>query len=710
MPLTKDVVTRDAPTQVDCPNYVIMCEELKDVLKLADMLGKSDKVFMYMPEVDDATTMSMVEGAVRSGEWYVLDRHAGHLLRDIAQNIFPKASYDCHPQFRLFYVDSWETYQTLPTMFRMACIKMQSPIHQEMECRKLVHAVETDNLHKIIDHRACAALLTHNDQIAMLEKCMSCEAMITLLVDIDIEAENDDGVRAIDVALDKRHVEAVKKACSLGAVSYMIDLPKLNQPDTQDLLHAVVHSDKVPFDELAAVQYAATTNNAEVLREIFDARLDSTFAFTDYPLAAVMVKGYENVTQMMVDRMERVGLHPFRSAQFALYFMLEILGTEEDDIPASAFAFCESFASTVLADGSPPYPIPTPFLSRASDHPTLVNQLLSLADATHDPLGMMGWYVDKLPSHPYAYDCLQAFIIATSPIGNERADLIKAMILRGHDAIKLLTAAFANVKPNVFLRTEDPEDPSRYVEKTPVMFCTAYPSYPEALQVVLEGGSDVDYKNDVGLTPLQQVVIDLASDPMKYMHRLTEYAEVVRLLLAYGAVWETEAVPMFTTSLFRYCARHDLAPICYELLQRFPREDHRTLFLSCSENIRAGLVESFHRKAPEEWFFHPPAGYTSLPADVGVLARIFSYLPQRAVGFMGRTSLPFYCLTLLDQFWGDARPPSAICSRRQCYLHTIADRPVNRWVQCHDEPGYYCLYTGRRVAALPEDATLITAG
>eukprot|EP00754_Rhynchopus_humris_P048365 Rhum_TRINITY_DN7713_c1_g1::Rhum_TRINITY_DN7713_c1_g1_i1::g.24406::m.24406 len=377
--LSHDIPHLGDGVAVDTTTSVVMCECIDDVRALAAERGKADDILTFETGLHDDVQLQLLESAVAEGAWYVLTHEAPEsLLRSVARSVFPRPAYALHDAFRLFYVlpaklRSDAELARLPAIFRNATLDVQAPLHAELMARQLAHAVGRGSEHLTRRHGAWAAVLTWADQIALFRLCTSSEAMCLLAGHVDIAAQGARGMRLLDVALEKRFEAAVKLVCDAGGKSELVDLPSLSHPGTEHLLHAVVNSARVPFDEVAATHAAACVSDVEVLKALFSACLDRSFAYSDYPLAHVMLRDDTKVAQMLVDRMERVGLPPFRSAEISLHFLLETLSGGDDPArpvppPPSCHATLKRFCRCVADDGAPPYHVPRAAVEMAMQH------------------------------------------------------------------------------------------------------------------------------------------------------------------------------------------------------------------------------------------------------------------------------------------------------------------------------------------------------
>ena len=755
--LSKDIIVGDDPVAVDSATSVIMCESLKDIRDLDESQEEAARATLVVFDacLAEEVQLMLLESAVKNGHWFVLTPAAGFdFIRQASLKVLPRSVFHCHEAFRLFYVTSavdTEALLQLPTLFRSGVIHVQAPLVRELDARRLCRAVENANEYEVSLHRSAVRYLTWHDQIALCRRCRDETSFLAILEFADVSAVDSEGFSMLDVALDKRYQKATQKICDLGGKSDLVDLPQLSGPETQHLLETIVNSENVPFDEVAATHVAATIGDREVLKALFNARLDKSFAYSDYPLATVILQGDADITQLIIDRMECVGLPPFRSAEISLYFLLEVLegeiiheGEKTQVLPPTDFQnVLQRFCQCIIEEGALPYVVSRRAIEVAmAACPSIVDQLLNIADVTKDPFLMMDLYLERLPQHPMALECLKAFMMLISPEGTERRELAKRIIYRGPEALELLPEALKFISNKDCLLDAqvtdgddvvgEKEDSSggTCVGRTFLMLACAYPGYPAAVEVLLQEGCNPNVKNEVGLNIIQQMVVSVTNNPLKHKERLNVYGEIFRLLVERGVETSVQGLKDFGVSTLLACAeRLHLAPMCYHLLPQDVTAV-REMFFTWPLNLRCGIVnyhletrgasstlpdneaKTAHGCAVEDlvevpWLPRRPEQTCSTlcPLSTQTLNHILRFMDGHTLLKFSRTTPYHYGLTCRSAFYMDQEEilkrgggeafccPSPVFSGRALFVQLASGVSEHHWVEA-DDGGYVCFFTG----------------
>eukprot|EP01062_Namystynia_karyoxenos_P058585 TRINITY_DN50107_c0_g1_i1.p1 TRINITY_DN50107_c0_g1~~TRINITY_DN50107_c0_g1_i1.p1 ORF type:complete len:822 (+),score=245.25 TRINITY_DN50107_c0_g1_i1:98-2563(+) len=707
-------------------SVALHCTDVGLVEDYSEQVGMVDSVLRCDPLQKAEQQIDWALTAARSGRWYVVCNPGSlptETLRGLAQRVLALPAHEVSEKFILWIVCREEALQRLPQLLRSFLITLAPPLLSNIRARLLASAVEGDNLFLIRQRREDASFLNPGDRVELAARCRSEAGMLALLGGEEDEAAaegtavdtaalvaavRENGERILDIVIAKDWLQAAARVRDIGGHSDVLDVELLSRPQFQPMLEVLLARGNFPFSAASCVHRMALDGNHQILRMLFGARVDRDFNYDSYPLVQAAYSGCEEAAQIVVDRMECVGLHPYRDPRISLHILLGMLSPSPDELPElfressapvaltpAAMQIASRCAACVLEDGAPPYHIPPEAVAHlavlcsdaeeAAEKGALGNcgeaaaaagaqaaaprlrellrQVLTVADVSRSPDRLVWFYVDFAPDLKEALECMSCYmelLAEGSSPDQRRAETLRELMLRGTSHLPLFECALSYTGTDVRLWGKDGR------MRTPLMQCFELPGWPEACNAVLLRDKDPSARNEVGLNCLQQCVVDLTQDPLPYVRHISNYARLFASAVAAG-VETTVEPPDFATTLFGLCARAELAPLCYELLSPGPRLN---LILASSENMLANLV-SYRRQVqvaarppgadafaldsrqercrPQDKFDLPRS---LVPLSDEALCGVMGFLNRRDLALgIGLTCARFYFLSLRDELW-----------------------------------------------------------
>eukprot|EP00756_Hemistasia_phaeocysticola_P059465 Hpha_TRINITY_DN3623_c0_g1::TRINITY_DN3623_c0_g1_i1::g.1144::m.1144 len=734
--------------------------DLAAVEGYADEVGMGDQMLRCDLTLRPEQQVEWCATAAKSGKWFVVQEPGlvqSDALRRMAQEVLALPSTSISSDFIFWLVCGVEELERLPMLLRVNTLSLHAPLVECVRGRLLAQAMEQSNLFQVVKRRGDVNFLSASDRVEMLRRCQSEEIAMVLLgagPEEELETPQDtafvkqsyDAQRRslLDVALVKDWKRVAARLRDLGGRSECLDPALVGQESFLPMLEVLLERGEFPFSALDCVREVAAEGNTRVLRLLFGARVDRDFDYDSYPLVHALRSGSGGAAQAIVDRLECVGLHPFRDARIALHFLRGIFtpSSGQEEIPPldiSAMYFAGRCADCILDDGACPYDLPPGCITilvssikaeaiGEEEGLVLLRKMLRIADTKYSPEKLLPYYLDYSPNIPEARTCLSHFMELTAERGgnidNIRGEVLRELMFRGPSHLSLFELALSFTGADISLVCPDER------MRTPLHQCFELPGFPEACDVVLACDKNPDARNDAGLNCLQQAVVDMAQDILPYIEHMSAYARLFASVIAAG-VQTAVFPPEFATSLFGLCARAELAPLCYELLSPSP---HINLILACSDNLLASLV-SYRRQVLRA--ARPPGAepfaldkrqdearpdiawdlpHSIVPFDDASVTCLMSFLPRKDLACgLGATCARYYLLSLHDELWAVQQRHwehthdqprfgrGRVCSAKLHHHMHLSAAPLRRWVVVvgEGEELYQCLLTGERVRGRP---------
>eukprot|EP01012_Entosiphon_sulcatum_P048866 TRINITY_DN67421_c0_g1_i2.p1 TRINITY_DN67421_c0_g1~~TRINITY_DN67421_c0_g1_i2.p1 ORF type:complete len:672 (-),score=97.25 TRINITY_DN67421_c0_g1_i2:9-2024(-) len=655
--------------------------------------------------------------------------------------------------------------EALPALVTQNCVVVETISfdreHASLESRHLVVAVEEGNLFAVRQNLYRIVELPEHDQVELFRKAPNEEICLTLLEGDTAfvrTARSRHGASLLDIGVERTFYDFVHKVMLCGGRSEILEFDRMLSPESERMLDLILRfREGEPFDVLAAVHRTAQENNLRVMRKLFDSRVDVEFNHTCYPVALAIESGHRDMVQLITDRMETVGLPPYNEPKIALHILLQLFKPLEARLSANdrtqfspfKLEMAERLVDTVAGHHAIPYQFVEDIIVHNPKH-ALPAKLLQIVDYSQQPGPYFYFFLDYDPGNPGATQCarlyLQEMTVTEPNIEVAKQRMLRAVIKRGEEAAHLVLPILNDgVTANYRLAIREG---STERARTAVMQCLETPGNPEALKLLLRRpATDVAVKNERGLNALQQLVVDIISDPIPFIRNEEGYGLMCRDLIRAGIDTDVSP-PAFFTSLFSYCAKLELSHLCLPLLATTA---NASPFLHTSDNLIANianhwfqrtgcagtnqfttdskpaassytlavsnilrssslmLAEPDEEEALDNRYFEPKpqdkwAMWRSLlPLPPPVVLRVMNFCHLPALAALSRTCVRFYLLSLSHPLWDahlaergpapfDPVYPGLISSKFLC--RSAVTREVPRLYVKSAEQRMTCLFTG----------------
>eukprot|EP00998_Keelungia_sp_KM082_P007298 NODE_349_length_2052_cov_72.303896_g343_i0.p1 GENE.NODE_349_length_2052_cov_72.303896_g343_i0~~NODE_349_length_2052_cov_72.303896_g343_i0.p1 ORF type:complete len:634 (-),score=140.86 NODE_349_length_2052_cov_72.303896_g343_i0:64-1965(-) len=560
---------------------------------------------------------------------------------------------------------------------------------------ELLQAVADQWWYKIDTYLPQIFKLSPHEQVELFKSAKNEEVCLYLLRGEDNSfvptARNERGESLLDVGIDNMYFTFVHRVVALGARSEVLDFQRLldGSEEVNRMLDIILAKRNEAFDVLAAVFKTALDGNVKVMRKLFDSRVDVDFNHTCYPLSLAIEQENKDLAQLLIDRMETVGLPPYNEPRVAMYVLLNLFKPIKERVDATDVTRWTDYKLDMackLADSvTGQHQFPCTFIEDVVNsrpgHP-LIAKLLRIIDVQAEPGMLLSFFIQYDPTNSMAEDCLRMYIAqlteqalknpSTTHDGQDNAETQKQMILRhlikqgGEVAYLVKIVLDEGVSPNYRLRFED-NGVLRC--RTAVMHCMEPPGNVEIMKMLLRrSNTDVNVANERDLNAVQQCVVDIINNPIPFMDYVEDYAIMFTDLVRHG-IETNVSEPAFYTSLFSYLCKLELGPLCLPL---FHNTHNINAILNTTDNTLAtmvnislerldsGLVDPatnpgcildprfFAPKLKNKW----QAGGRSLaPAPVPVVLNVMGFLDAASLVACGQCCVRYYFLSLSHSLW-----------------------------------------------------------
>lgn len=354
-------------------NAPIVCEDALVALKCAQKRGLQ----LTFAEIEGSVEgqqefINTIVGASQTGLWCVVDASNDtatcDALREAVYRVWLKGSWDHHDNFRMWIVQPKASQASdvasLPFLIAAAAVtlKYTGDFDDEFLARELVSAVEDSHYYRIVDTKEHVRHLSESDVVRLFAKARNEDDFIAIVADNTpenvahiVRARDASGVSVLDVAIKREFINAAVLLRDAGCRSEVFDFAILLQPSFRSMLGSLLDPWKpFPFDSIAAASKVALSGKVEVLRKLFDSRVDVDFTFAEYPLVEACATNNMDVVYAVIDRMGATGVHPLRDSVIASHFLVKLLTWRPPRERAQSTYLPAVAVVTATSDGSNP--------------------------------------------------------------------------------------------------------------------------------------------------------------------------------------------------------------------------------------------------------------------------------------------------------------------------------------------------------------------
>lgn len=432
-------------------NAPIICNAVAEAESFASLMGKP------LEHVDPILLITSLRDASQKGGWCLVDCSAVETdaLREAVAVIWLQGNWDHHPDFRSWFVHSSfmtpltsqftlentsngfslspargstvaarlrieaaNSHLPLSLVAGAVYLKYTDNFEDEFNIRSLVNAVGNSQLFYTREYRRFIVKLQERHVLGLFRLAVKEDVFLALAgcgeeCDIArrllISARGDAHESVIDIALKNEFVEAASLLRDFGCVSDSFDFNDLLKPSFAVALRVLLQPGKpFPFDPVATVSHVAREGHAEILRRLFQCRVDSDFSYLDYPLAGACCSGSEDVIWIVLDRMGSTGVSPLTDARWAYDHLLLVLLNSTGDVSCGfsmnvpTAHLVERFL-TILEGEGVAYHFPVDVLVRAKGQPKIIQRLMAILDPHAEPNApaLLGFFADFDPASPH---------------------------------------------------------------------------------------------------------------------------------------------------------------------------------------------------------------------------------------------------------------------------------------------------------------------
>jgi len=602
-----------------------------------------------------------------------------------------------NPYFRLFVVAPRDPsqFRLWPSLVQQIAIELQDDIHAEVLQRDLLVCVEDSHRHEVTLRRGNIEAFPDPLKVAVFDRVKSEDIFLLLLETAPTfaaRARDHRGRSILDIAMEKGYLKAASLAHDLGAQSEVIDLQCFLDVSFQPMLDVLLDVRKsFPFDAKAVLRAVALGERYDILRRMFECRIDRDCAYSDYPVLEALYSGHPDIAQLVVDRLGIVGCSPLYDGRVALYFALRILSLGRALTELELLWGCRFFESAAADDLRGV--VRRADVESLSDfhpgHKIIVCALRAMdVEATaliDDPVMIASLFVKLDPSSPKVCDALACAVLRLSGTAQAQDEalhnLVRGLARASAEAFPTLVALCGMLSHERLSMTYKLCLPPQR-RRTQIMQCLEYPPNPQALALFLsrvpqQGGlrEVLETGNEVGNTALQQCLVEVCSDPLAALPHAQALGTCIALLLSHGAA---AVDPSYVkVSMLQRVARTEIPTLAWAFYENMKTKE--SLILAASDNLRAllyaqhgsGTDTRIDPGTPQDQHGMPPPPPSLLRVPVTALECICTFLtPKNIAQSMMTVSIRMHYATLADSVWSWRISPSCDDSCPTRLLHS----------------------------------------